>query len=268
MDARVHIVKAGETPQILEKLYSATWQEIRECPGNVFLKQRKGYPLHPGDRVHIPNRPAAKPTEAPGFTQPFEEFLALVNANMKLLLALTNQHPARSSVRVYSTALPNKHPGVSATKAADVVGYKKSLPKVRSSVVLTEPIESAFTVLSDTLPVGAVMTSGYRSDADQARVINDYFAKFNGPGAISEVEARRQWLLALKDENGKSKGLKIAAVGCSPHRTGLAFDLSGASLDAIERAVTQCAQTYPDKFPLLNTILERNQNCLHVNLKH
>jgi hypothetical protein len=43
--------------------------------------------------------------------------------------------------------------------------------------------------------------------------------------------------------------------------------LSGGSLDQIKAAVTKCAKDHGARFPLLNTITERKQNCLHVNLK-
>jgi hypothetical protein len=141
------------------------------------------------------------------------------------------------------------------------VGYKKALPRVWKSVVLTASIENGFTTLVGFLPAGVVMTSGYRSDADQAKVINDYFAKKKGPSTIVDVEARRQW---LKTE----KKLIIAKVGRSPHRTGLAFDLSGAKLEQIRAAVELCSTKNPTTFPLHSTILEVHQNCLHVNLKY
>jgi hypothetical protein len=139
-------------------------------------------------------------------------------------------------------------------------GYTKKHPRIWSKVVLTQPIESAFLLLVPYLPKATVMTSGYRSDADQTRIINEYYNEHKGNPLVTDVEKRRQWLVNVQ-------GLKIAKVGSSPHRTGLAFDLSGGSLDEIKAAVAECVKAHGPKFPLLNTITERKQNCLHVNLK-
>jgi hypothetical protein len=132
------------------------------------------------------------------------------------------------------------------------------LHKIWPSVKLTPSIEVAFRALDRYLPTGAVMTSGLRTDADQARIINEYFEKHHGPGEITDVEERRQWL--------HSDGLIIAKVGSSPHRTGLAFDLSGAPIEKLKDAVDHSAADHRELFPLKNTIVERKQNCLHVNL--
>ncbi len=259
-----HIACPGDSPHRIEQKYRVSWATIQAHPANAFIRTRRGYPIQPGDIITVPSQNASSLT--PGafdreIMRGFQEFLRIVESNIKLLTSLTMQHPASTTAKVHSTALPKVNPGVKATHPSAVVGYKKALPKVRSSVVLTTSIEFAFDVLQPALPVGAVMTSGYRSDADQARVINDYFAKHDGPSAIVEVEERRQWLR-------QEKGLIIARVGGSPHRTGLAFDLSGADLDSMNAVVERCANTNETRFPLLSTIVERNQNCLHVNLKY
>lgn len=134
-----------------------------------------------------------------------------------------------------------------------------SLAGVRGSVKLTAAIVAGYTLLQPYLPGGTQMTSGLRSDADQARIINQYFASKGGPARITDVEQKRQWLITKKK-------MKIARVGSSPHRTGLAFDLSGAGLGAIRRAVQKCAAEKKGRFKLANTILEPANNCLHVNL--
>ena len=137
---------------------------------------------------------------------------------------------------------------------------KGTLHKILPNVWLTDSIEVAFRALDPYLPERTVMTSGYRSDADQARIINDYFAKHHGPEELVDAESRRQWLI-------HHEHMVIARVGSSPHRTGLAFDLSGSPINDIEAAVQRCAKDHgKDLFPLKNTIIERKQNCLHVNL--
>jgi hypothetical protein len=257
MGEQKYVVKAGDSPERLEKQFGVSWITIKAHPANAFLRTRKGYPIRPGDTLVVP--PAGENEKE--LARRFQEFLRMVAANIRALSILTQEHPARDTATVHSITLPKVDPDVKATHAAAVVGYKKPVTGVWASVTLTASIERAFEALKPTLPPGVVMTSGYRSDADQERTINNYFASHSGPSTITDVEARRQWLQS-------EKGLIIARVGRSPHRTGLAFDLSGADLDSMNAAVKNCAQTNEMTFPLLSTIVERKQNCLHVNLKY
>jgi hypothetical protein len=149
---------------------------------------------------------------------------------------------------------PQRPPPAKASHLPTMGTLHKIWPKVK----LTPSIEVAFRALDRYLPPNTVMTSGLRSDEDQIRIINEYYASHNGPSEITDVEQRRLWL--------KSDGLIIARVGSSPHRTGLAFDLSGAGIDRIEEAVEHCNDEHPELFPLKDTIIERKQNCVHVNL--
>lgn len=146
-----------------------------------------------------------------------------------------------------------------AAKAPVEVKNDGSMAGIRGNVKLTAAIAAGYRLLSPYLPGGTVMTSGLRSDADQARIINEYFASKGGPSRITDVEQKRQWLITVKK-------MKIARVGSSPHRTGLAFDLSGAGLSSIRRAVNKCAAEKKGQFKLAGTILESANNCLHVNL--
>jgi hypothetical protein len=168
-----------------------------------------------------------------------------------------------STTPLHSAIRPVLPPPVAATHAVHMptavhLPTMGLLHKIWPKVKLTSSIEVAFRALDRYLPAATVMTSGLRSDADQERIINEYYASHHGPAEIHDVEERRLWL--------KNDGLIIAKVGSSPHRTGLAFDLSGASIDKIKEAVDQCAAEHRDLFPLKNTIVERKQNCLHVNL--
>lgn len=272
--AYVHTVKAGESPAKIAAHYAVSWDAIRNHPDNQFIKERektKKYPLFPGDRLTIPNR------KLPDNAQEMTEHLQGVIA---YLWSLVTQHPSYPwGVKLYSMtpSVPKVSPAkpvpvqtaqtakpiVAAKPAAPnaAAGYKKKHERIWSSVVLTQAIESAFDVLLPYLPGSVVMTSGYRTDADQERIINEYYAKHQGDPMIVNVEQRRLWLK-------EKKGLIIAKVGSSPHRTGLAFDLSGANIDSINVAVDKCAKEKGDSFPLQSTIIEKKQNCLHVNLKH
>lgn len=267
--AFVHTVKAGESPAKIASHYATSWDSIRNHPDNQFIHERerqKKYPLYPGDRITIPNR------KLPDNAQEMHNHLQGLIA---YLWSLVTQHPSfPAGVKLYSMtpSVPKVSPAKPVQTAPKVPvaakapipnavpGYKKKHDRIWSSVVLTQSIESAFDVLLPYLPGTVVMTSGYRSDADQERIINEYFVKHKGDPMVVNVEERRQWLV-------KTKGLKIAKVGSSPHRTGLAFDLSGADIDTIKSAVEKCHTEKDDSFHLQSTIVEKKQNCLHVNLK-
>lgn len=260
-----HTVATGESPAVIAARYGIDWAAIKAHPKNAFIAKREargGYPLYPGDRLAIPNR------ELPAHWQ---EHALSVQGHLSYLWSLVTQHPSYPfGVKLYSmgppakpqTTTPSTAPRTaSAASTPAVQGYNKQHDRIWSKVILTTSIESAFEVLLPYLPTSAVMTSGYRSDADQTRVINDYYIEKGGDRAVTDVEQRRQWLM-------KEKGLKIARVGHSPHRTGLAFDLSGADIDVMDSAVNRCFAENKDTFPLHSTLREKNQNCLHVNLTH
>jgi peptidoglycan hydrolase-like protein with peptidoglycan-binding domain len=151
-----------------------------------------------------------------------------------------------------------EQPAPGKTPNTQVVPNAGELPRINPGVKLTPAIENAYRVLVPYLPASVHMTSGLRSDADQARIINEYYVQRGGPADVKDVEQRRQWL--------KNKGMIIAAVGTSPHRTGLAFDLSGAALSSIDAAVHSCFKEHPQDFHFKDTIVERANNCLHVDL--
>ena len=271
-----YIVQAGESPEEIAKRVGVPLNQILSHPENAFMKERQqkgGYPLHPGDRIALPGKAPQKfkpvePKHDPSTSSSIIDYLlelthlhpalSLLGAGMptQQKSTPTNQKPVTKTTTKGSTASTQKSSAV----VLPTQGYSKKHPRIRPRVVLTPAIESAFLLLVDYLPKSTVMTSGYRSDADQARIINEYYDAHKGNPLEKDVEKRRQWLV-------KSQGLTIARVGSSPHRTGFAFDLSGGSLDQIKAAVAKCAKEHGARFPLLNTITERKQNCLHVNLK-
>ncbi len=142
---------------------------------------------------------------------------------------------------------------------SDTVDNDGSLPHVQPGVKLTEAISSNYRVLAPYLPAGTVMTSGLRTDEDQASLIHRYFRSHGGPASITDTEEQRQWLANNYD-------MVIARVGSSPHRTGLAFDLSGAALSQIEAAVRRCAREKPAEFHFSKLIYESANNCIHVEV--
>jgi hypothetical protein len=141
-----------------------------------------------------------------------------------------------------------------------VVKNDGALPRIEPGVKLTDAIVANYRVLVPFLPQSVYLTSGLRTDEDQANLIHRYYKSHGGHG-IDDTEQQREWL--------KSQfGMIIAKVGSSPHRTGLAFDLSGAPLSEISAAVQRCKREKPSEFHLKDTIVERANNCLHVDVTH
>ena len=146
-------------------------------------------------------------------------------------------------------------------KAPEVVPNDAHLAHIQPGVKLTGPIAANYRVLQPFLPAGTVMTSGYRSDEDQASLIHRYFHSHGGPAAITDTEKEREWL-------AETHGMVIGRVGSSPHRTGLAFDLSGAPIGEIQAAVMRCVREKPAEFHYSRLIFERANNCVHVEVSH
>ncbi|NUN13006.1 MAG: peptidoglycan-binding protein [Myxococcales bacterium] len=163
-----------------------------------------------------------------------------------------------SSPKTESTTTTKETTPKKADTKPESVTTPGDLSRVRSGVKLTPALVAGIRTVSPYLPSPTVVTSGLRSDEDQAALIHRYFQQKGGPATIKDVEARRQWLLG--------KGMKIARVGSSLHRTGLAFDLSGGSLSAIQSGVLKCAKEKTGEFKFSRTIFERANNCVHVEL--
>ena len=123
--------------------------------------------------------------------------------------------------------------------------------------------EAAWGVLSYFLPNGSVLTSCYRTQADQDRIIRNYAQKYgySGPDDLDKM-------LAFN----RSKGLVIARnVGKGHGGTGGtgAFDVSGADLDAIWEGVEAANgdRLKAVKFKGLKgdgSIIERENNAVHI----
>jgi LysM domain len=264
---RTHLVHAGETPERIASRYGVSWASIVAHPANGYLRKRTHYPLHPGDKLVVPASLAAPDGSLGKLARELERVLM---RNLIVLHGYERRHPSAGDAKVHSIAPPDVRAAASPAASGKARHHQDALPGVKPGVKLTASIEAAYLVLRPLLPGSVWMTSGYRSDADQAALIDRMFKQRAGPSSVVDTEARRQWLLALKlvDKTGKPCPLRIGKVGDSPHRTGLAFDLSGADLDLTNAVVHRCATLNPSTFPLKGTIVEKGQNCVHVNLRY
>lgn len=126
----------------------------------------------------------------------------------------------------------------------------------------------AFRALSYFLPNGTVLTSCYRSQADQERIIKNYAIEKGYKGDQSNFDKMHAFT--------KKKGLIIARKVGRGHggvgETG-AFDLSGVPLDQIWKGVENANKELAGKmkFAKLNmgkgkqSIIERKNNAVHVH---
>ncbi len=163
---------------------------------------------------------------------------------------------------------------------------KDGLKNVWDSAVLTAKIREAWLILQPEMPKGTQLTSGVRTWAKTAELVERYFLKSKdtliAKGKLTEGEAARlvrekryddmsAYIRknTYKNDKGEFKQMYVVAeVGASRHCTGRAMDLSGSSLDAIESAVKRVASTNATFGKLFEkTINEKGNNCVHIDLK-
>ena len=133
---------------------------------------------------------------------------------------------------------------------------------VGSNVKLNQMQINAWNWLSPALPDGARMTSGLRTQADQERIINNYARR---EGITGSIQSKWQQL--------KSRGFVIARRIGRGHGSGESFDVSGANLQDIKRAVESVTgdQDKNVKFAAFGgrkypSIVEDENNAVHVHI--
>lgn len=175
------------------------------------------------------------PAEAPAATNPATPYLV-------------GGYP--SSVPA-STSKPNY--------AGSEVNDDAGIPKRHGGVHLTPPIVRTAKILAEYVPAGTVITSGWRTDEDQAYIIWDYAGRAAGRGKGAGMLVDNDlWKTKPKAEEYNKP---IAWVGSSDHRSGLAMDLAGASLSEIQAAVEKCKAERPDA---KIRYIKPEPKCIHV----
>ena len=160
---------------------------------------------------------------------------------------------------------PQSVAGVSTVSDQTAVPYTPSglEKKVSSSAKLNQQQVNAWQWLSPFLPDKARLTSGFRTQADQDRIIVNY-ANRNGIDT-SNLDTAHAAL--------KAKGFVIARHIGRGHGSGEAIDVSGAPLLQIKRAVEKVSADpeipvtfapFGGKFP--TSIVERANNAVHVHI--
>lgn len=133
------------------------------------------------------------------------------------------------------------------------------IPKNHGGVHLTPAIVRTAKILAEYMPAGTVITSGWRTDEDQAYIIWDYAGRAAGQGKHNGMLVDNDlWKTKPKAEEYNNP---IAWVGESDHRSGLAMDLAGASLSLIQAAVEKCKEERPDA---KIRYIKPEPKCIHV----
>jgi hypothetical protein len=119
------------------------------------------------------------------------------------------------------------------------------------------------------LPPGTTLTSCRRPPQAQLDfIVRKARAKGYQFTKVPVLQDESSWKGALQFV--RDQGYKVAAPGRSMHQRGLAYDLSGADLSAIERAVRKAVSdgriTLVEGSP--SAILQESQNhCVHVEIQ-
>jgi len=137
--------------------------------------------------------------------------------------------------------------------------------KVNRGVKLNQQQVNAWQWLSPLLPKGARLTSGFRTQADQDRIIRNYASSAKPKIDSSDLDAAHAAL--------KKKGYVIARHIGKGHGSGEAIDVSGARLVDIKRAVEVVTADieipvkfapFGGKFP--TSIVENKNRAVHVHI--
>lgn len=144
---------------------------------------------------------------------------------------------------------------------------------ISPGVQLPGNLRSAWDWVNPLLPKGSYCSSGFRSAADQRRILHHFYgsslrgqivAKY-GQEAYDEVAAD---LLANEDkvlEMVRGVGQAIAKPGSSMHQKGKAVDIGGPSDNEQVRVVRMVAQAHPELFSSKAPLKERN-GCVHFEI--
>jgi hypothetical protein len=122
--------------------------------------------------------------------------------------------------------------------------------------------------LQQYLPQGTRLTSCLRSSEDQLKFIEEK-ARAHGYHfkKAPKVDDPSTWREA--HQFVRNKGYKVAAPGKSAHQQGVAYDLSGADLEAIKAGVEDAVRN--KRLTLVSgspsaLLIEPQNNCVHVEI--
>ena len=133
--------------------------------------------------------------------------------------------------------------------------------------------KAAWQALRPFLPKSTVLTSVYRGQEDQNRIIKNYAIRYGFTGDTTDYTAMHAFI-RKKPTPGLVVGRYVGRGHGGKGRTG-AFDLSGANLDLIWSAVQAANRGLQGqvKFAQLkqgkgeSSIMERSNNCVHVHFE-
>ena len=141
-----------------------------------------------------------------------------------------------------------------------------------------DKIAKVWAAVSQYLPSGSSMTSGYRS-ADEQRTLLYNFYNIKYKDRIIKKFTKSEWqkYYDLEGSNNadadaeilqmvRACGQKIAAPGTSPHQKGIAIDIGGTGDEKQCRALLWCYVYQPDGITITKVLPEVN-GCVHFEFK-
>jgi len=188
---------------------------------------------------------------------------------------------------------------------AQLVDVNKNVTNVYESATLTPSIERAWRIIAPFMPNNTYLSSAYRGAGEQAKIVLEYWRSYAGkPGewkrnqgvyhttfskelGITDQELRVMYWKAVNDKdfnrrekrrlnqmvsyirNKSPKGVQvpdIAFVGESEHQEGVAFDITGSNLRAINKTLMEVAAAFPGSIQVISSLVEPANNAIHVVL--
>jgi hypothetical protein len=122
----------------------------------------------------------------------------------------------------------------------------------------------------------AYMSSGYRSEADQVRVIENFYTKPQDQGGYREAlianHGEADWStyvgltddasVEIKRQRVKALGQDVAAPGTSPHQSGRAIDIGGSQ--EAEQILALLRFAIEVDATLVSSLLYEKNTCVHI----
>ena len=162
--------------------------------------------------------------------------------------------------------------GNSLSGPAPIVDVDKKIKKsyrIKPNVKLNDLLLNAWKTLQPFLPPGAVMTSGFRTEEDQKRIINHFWQKATGKPIPDHLKKdNRVWRQAARILT-RHHGYVVGPPWTNSkyaHLKGTALDISGANLYDLAEAVEMVSASSKLPVKFRKPIVEQGNNCIHVGV--
>jgi hypothetical protein len=182
-----------------------------------------------------------------------------------------------SAAALFSSAAPRFKtiaPGaVKPVGSSPQAAYNASTGEARA---IWDRLMAVWARVSPYLVGDAYMSSGYRSEADQVRVIENFYTKPQDQGGYREAlianHGEADWStyvgltddasVEIKRQRVKALGQDVAAPGTSPHQSGRAIDIGGSQ--EAEQILALLRFAIEVDATLVSSLLYEKNTCVHI----